>query len=253
LRPLPQNASPTVCMYFLSRTLDTPETNLALDEALLEQAEAASEPLELLRVWESPQVMVVVGRASRVAEEVDLEACGQRQIPVYRRTSGGAAVVAGPGCLMYAVILSYELHPQLHALDQAHDYVMDRVAAAVRRLDVPVDRQGICDLTLGGRKVSGNSVRCRRKTLLYHGTLLYDFPLELIPGCLKMPQRQPEYRQGRPHEEFVANLPGVTAAQLEESLRHSFGAEQTLKRLPEDAIARLAAEKFADPDWNFVR
>ena len=240
-------------MDYLSRTLDTPEANLALDEALLEQAEAAREPLELLRVWESPQVMVVVGRASRVADEVDLEACGQRPIPVYRRTSGGAAVVAGPGCLMYAVILSYERHPELHALDQAHDYVMDRVAAAVRRLDLPVDRQGICDLTLADRKVSGNSVRCRRNALLYHGTLLYDFPLELIHGCLKMPQRQPDYRQGRPHEDFVANLRGVTAAQLEESLRQTFSAEQTLDRLPEDAVARLAAEKFADPTWNLAR
>jgi len=240
-------------MYFLSCTLDTPEANLALDEALLEQAESAAEPLELLRVWESPQVMVVVGRATRVADEVDLEACGQRQIPVFRRTSGGASVVAGPGCLMYAAILSYERHPELHALDQAHGYVMDRVAEAVRRLNVPVNRQGICDLTLDGRKVSGNSVRCRRNALLYHGTLLYDFPLELISTCLKMPQRQPEYRRGRPHADFVANLPGVTATQLEASLRQSFAADEPFNSLPEEAVARLAAEKFADPGWNFVR
>lgn len=162
-------------------------------------------------------------------------------------------MVAGPGCLMYAVILSYERHPELHALDQAHDYVMDRVAAAVRRLNVPVDRQGICDLTLDGRKVSGNSVRCRRNALLYHGTLLYDFPLELISTCLKMPQRQPEYRRGRSHADFVANLPGVTAAQLEARLRQAFAADEPLGQLPEALVARLTAEKFADPGWNFVR
>lgn len=240
-------------MRFLSCTLDTPEANLALDEVLLDAAENADEPQEVLRVWESPQTMVVVGRASRVAEEVDLEACGQRQIPVLRRTSGGAAVVAGPGCLMYAAVLSYQRHPELHALDQAHDYVMERVAAAVRRLDLPVERHGICDLTLAGRKVSGNSVRCRRHALLYHGTLLYDFPLELMAACLKMPKRQPEYRQGRAHADFVGNLPGVAYASLEASLRRSFGADSVAATWPEEAVAQLAAEKFADPGWNLIR
>lgn len=240
-------------MHFLSCTLDTPEANLALDEALLEQAEQSDQPFEVLRVWESRQVMVVVGRASRLAEEVDLEACGQRRIPILRRTSGGAAVVAGPGCLMYGVVLSYERHPELQALDQAHDFVTERLAAAVRRLDLPVQREGICDLTLAGRKVSGNSVRCRRKALLYHGTLLYDFPLELISACLKMPKRQPEYRQGRPHQDFVGNLPGITYTQLEASLRQTFGAHEPLPTWPRQAVAQLATEKFADPAWNMIR
>ncbi len=34
-------------------------------------------------------------------------------IPVLRRASGGAAIVIGPGCLMYALVLSYELRPSL--------------------------------------------------------------------------------------------------------------------------------------------
>ena len=45
------------------------------------------------------------------------------------------------------------------------------------------------DLVLGDLKFSGNSARCRRRWLLYHGTLLYDFPLALVARCLKMPPR----------------------------------------------------------------
>ena len=47
--------------------------------------------------------MVVVGRSSRLDEEVHLDACRAAGVPVLRRPSGGAAIVSGPGCLMYAL------------------------------------------------------------------------------------------------------------------------------------------------------
>ena len=49
------------------RWLTAPQ-NLALDEALLDEAEAAGRPSEVLRLWESPQLVAVVGRSSRVSE-----------------------------------------------------------------------------------------------------------------------------------------------------------------------------------------
>ena len=45
--------------------------------------------------------------------------------------------------------------------------------------------QGTSDLAIGDLKFSGNSARCRRRWLLYHGTLLYDFPLSLVAQCLQ--------------------------------------------------------------------
>ncbi len=75
----------------------------------LEDAEHAGQPREILRLWESPQTMVIVGSSTRVADEVNLDACRRMRVPVLRRPSGGAPIVAGPGCLMYAVVLSYGL------------------------------------------------------------------------------------------------------------------------------------------------
>ena len=57
------------------------------------------------------------------------------------------------------------------------------------------------------RKFSGNAVRLRRRTILYHGTILYDFPLTLMSRYLQSPPRQPAYRNGRSHMEFVVNFP----------------------------------------------
>jgi lipoate-protein ligase A len=221
-------------------TLDTPQENLALDLALLEEAEAAPEPREALRLWESPRACVVVGRNSDVEREVRLEACRAADIPVLRRASGGCAVVVGPGCLMYSLVLSYRARPELARVDAAHRFVLGRMAEAVSPL-VPVTVRGTSDLAIDERKFSGNSLRCRRRALLYHGTMLYAFPLELIGTCLRMPPREPDYRGGRPHEQFVANLP-VAVDQLRGAVISAWQASPATTAWPRQRVAALARD-----------
>jgi lipoate---protein ligase len=239
-------------MQLLDLTLPSAAENVALDEALLETAEESGRPREFLRMWEPRQSLVVIGRASQVGQEVQREECLRRGVPVFRRTSGGAAIVAGPGCLMYAVVLSYDQHPHLRMIEQAHAFVLDRIAAAIRPLARGIERKGTSDLAIAGRKVSGNSMRARRTHLLYHGTLLYDFPLSLIAACLKTPPRQPEYRAGRTHEEFVANLP-VSAADLRTALTAAWSASELLDPWPQARTERLVEERYSRDEWNFRR
>ena len=239
-------------MRLLDLTLPSPAENLALDEALLEEAEAALAPAETLRLWEPSAPMVVVGRSSRIAAEVHADACRRRGIPILRRTSGGAAVVAGPGCLMYALILSCRRRPALCAVDAAHRLVLGTIARALGPLAPAVACRGISDLALGpdGRKFSGNSIRMKRDHLLYHGTLLYDFPLELIEECLAMPPREPDYRVGRAHQGFVTNLPLGRAA-IRQALVSAWDAREPCPDWPRQRTAQLAAERYLRAEWNY--
>lgn len=237
-------------MRLIDHTCSTPAENLALDEALLEEAEAAGAPCETLRLWEPAAPLVVVGSSSHVAREVDEAACRQRGVPIYRRPSGGAAIVAAPGCLMYAVVLSYELRPGLRAIDAAHRFVLETVLESLRPMAPSAAREGTSDLAIAGRKFSGNSLRCKREHFLYHGTLLYDFPLQLIDACLRMPPRQPAYRQERPHSEFVANLQ-ATAADLRQALISGWRATPLNQCWPQELTRRLAAEKYGSHEWNY--
>ncbi len=242
-------------MQYLDLTLTTPAENLALDEALLDEAEQADEPTETLRLWEPAGPMVVLGRSSKAAEEVDRDACGRLDVPVLRRVSGGAAIVAGPGCLMYALVLSYRLRPTLRAVDHAHRFVLGTMAAALEPLLSGIGCQGTSDLAIGDLtinetlKFSGNSVRIKRDNFLYHGTLLYDFDLKLIDACLAMPPRQPDYRRGRSHADFVTNLPLEVSA-IRRSLVAAWDAVKLRAIWPEAQTARLVAEKYSRPQWN---
>lgn len=236
-------------MYLLELTLPSAAENVALDEALLEQAEATDPEQEVLRIWEAPQPMVVIGRSSRIAEEVDVERCRALGIPVIRRSSGGAAIVAGPGCLMYAVVLSYAKRPQLSRLDEAHRAALEPLVGALAGKVAGVMKAGTSDLAVAGKKFSGNSLRCKRTHLVYHGTLLYDFPLPLVAQLLKTAPRQPAYRDGRDHEAFVGNLP-IDRASLYSAVRSAFPTISALPDWPADLTAQFVAERYALDSWN---
>jgi lipoate-protein ligase A len=233
----------------LNLTFESPEKNLALDEALLDEAEHADDSQEVLRLWEPQRPMVVVGRSSRVSAEVNETFCRKSEIPIFRRSSGGAAVVSGPGCIMYALVLSYRQRSDLRALDAAHRAVMGRMRDALASHVPDVEFQGTCDLTLAGRKFSGNSMRCRREHFLYHGTVLYDFPLALIAECLRMPGRMPDYRSARPHESFVTNLP-LDRAAIIKSIVEAWKADESLETPPHERVADLVRDKYAQDEWN---
>jgi lipoate-protein ligase A len=264
-------------MKRLDLTLPTAAENVALDEALLEAAEAGAGVQAgasgVLRFWESATPIVVLGRSSRAADEARLDQCARAGAAVVRRASGGAAIVSGPGCLMYALVLSHAEYPELRSVDAAHRLVLARMVEGLKTIVPNVSCRGTSDLVMtesvvrgsavcdtagvasdahphrGDKKFSGNSLRCKRNHLLYHGTLLYDFDLTLVERLLATPPRQPAYRAGRPHGAFIRNLP-ATAEQLRAALCAVWQANEPLADWPQAETARLAAEKYSLDAWN---
>lgn len=194
-------------MFLFELPPATAAIELAREQAILQHLETCGQGEEILRLWEPTDYAVILGAASAVEQEVNHPVCRALRVPVLRRPSGGCAVVAGPGCLMYSLYLSLEKHPRLRAPEEAHRWVLGRLAQSLSSILPSVTPQGISDLAWGTRKVGGNSMRRKRRYLLYHGSLLYAFPLELIDWLLRLPPRQPAWRAGRSHKDFLANLP----------------------------------------------
>jgi lipoate---protein ligase len=190
-----------------------PCDNLRFDEELLAAGDG------VLRFWESPQECVVLGRSGRCERDVDLAACRAAAIPVLRRCSGGGAVLLGPGCLNYALVLPLEWNSAWRDVRYSLHWAMNRIRRALGIAGLR--NEGDCDLALHTRKVSGNAQRRTRSAILHHGTILYDFDAARAERFLRLPQRQPQYRAGRSHREFLGNVP-LNAAEIRHRMVESW-------------------------------
>jgi len=186
-------------LRWLDLPLSDPAGNLRLDEYLLKAA------APVFRIWESTDECVVLGQSGHAERDIHVEECAKIGVPVIRRCSGGGAVVIGPGCLNYSLILPFEWNPGWRDVAVSMRWVMERIRAGLR---IPgLRREGMGDLTLHGLKVSGNAQRRTAHAFLHHGTLLYNFDSRRAEQLLKEPLRQPAYRAGRTHRDFLGNLP----------------------------------------------
>jgi lipoate---protein ligase len=240
-------------MRLLDLSLSTPEDNLALDEALLQQLQAVEasgeRPVETLRFWESATPFVVLGRSLRLHEEVDVEAAALAGVPVLRRVSGGGTVVIGPGSLNFTLVLSLTHHAEHRDIRRSMHAIVTAIAEAL-----PVEGlhlAGTSDLCWHDWKVSGHAQRRSRDGLLHHGTLLYGLDLPLMASILREPPRQPDHRAKRTHLDFARNLP-LDAATMKTALARAWGAtppaaEEDLNLPPLD---HLVKQKYGNARWN---
>jgi lipoate-protein ligase A len=240
-------------MKYFDCTFPSPAENLACDEALLDWCESG-EGAKCLRFWESPGPFIVVGYANKVETEVNVAACEARKIPILRRCSGGGTVVQGPGCLNYTLVLPIAKDGPLHSIPVANQFIMRRnraaIESAIRSPQSAIAVRGHTDLAIGGRKFSGNSQRRRKHFLLFHGTFLLNFDLALIGDLLKMPSKEPDYRESRKHSDFLTNI-NVSAEQVKAALQKGWDASSPLTNPPLKIIKALAREKYATNEWNF--
>ena len=232
-------------MQRLDLTLPSAAENLALDEALLLEAESRRGG-EILRLWEWPQPAVVLGSGGVLHEDVNEGACAADGVPILRRSSGGGTVLLGSGCLCYSLVLSMQGAPELSAIRPSYTVILSRIAEAI----LPAATiAGISDLAAEGRKFSGSAQQRKRSFLLHHGTLLHAFDLSLAGRYLREPVRQPEYRAGREHCDFMRNLP-VSAKVLRARICAVWQANEEASDWPREEVQRLLEEKYCRDEWT---
>jgi lipoate-protein ligase A len=236
-------------MKYLDLTFTEPARNLACDEALLTCFETERRATSLLRIWQPENYFVVLGHSNKLRAEVDVDQCHKAGVAVARRISGGGAVMQGPGCLNYALILNTELL-SLPSIGDTFNFVLERHRQMVEKIkgaEVRID--GVSDLTIAGRKFSGNSQYRKRTHALVHGTFLLTFDLSLIERCLLMPKRQPEYRHNRAHGEFIANIQ-LDSMTLRHGLIDAWNATEPFASLPSTIIDELAVGRYGQLVWT---
>lgn len=160
-----------------------------------------------LSIYLAPREMVVLGRGSKPDVELDLLQIERSKIPVYRRKGGGCAVLLDPG----NVIVSLTAPIKGIGGSKRHFAAISRwLSNALASLGIPgVEQRGISDLALGDRKIGGSCIYRGRDLLYYSTTLLVAPDIGLMDSLLSHPPREPDYRRGRSHADFVGSLDGI--------------------------------------------
>ena len=83
----------------------------------------------------------------------------------------------------------------------------DKIMNALSGLGVQnLSMKGISDISIGNKKILGSSIYLRKNTLFYHAVLNISESVDVISKYLKHPTKEPDYRKGRSHKEFVTSL-----------------------------------------------
>jgi len=189
------------------------------DEALIAAVRADARGRARAVAWPpagAPPVAVVVGRGGDPAAEVALDAARADGVPVLRRRGGGCAVVLDPGNVIVSLALPL---PGVGGITGAFAAISAWLIDALARCGLPGLRQeGTSDLAVGGRKVGGSCLWRTAGLAYYSTTLLVRPDPALAERYLLHPPREPAYRAGRAHRDFMGALrdvePGLTPAEL---------------------------------------
>jgi len=160
-----------------------------------------------LRVYRPSSTIVVLGRGSKPEVELELDACLADGVPLYRRRGGGCSVVLDPGNVIVSVAqpVAGLNHTRRH-FDLLTEWLLGRLRAVGL---VGIYRDGTSDLAIAERKIAGSCVYRSPGLLYYSTTLLVEPDMDKIERYLKHPPREPLYRRGRSHRDFIGCLAGI--------------------------------------------
>lgn len=239
-------------MNYLDKQSTDPWFNLAAEEVALK---STSE--DILMLWVN-HPSVVVGKHQNVMAEVNHPYVLEHQIPVIRRISGGGTVYHDPGNLNYSVITTVENRERSIDFQQ----FTKPVFLFLSQFGLEVAFHGKTNLSINGRKFSGNAAHVYKNRVLHHGTLLFNTDLNQLEQSIRPTEAAIQDKSIKSVRSEIVNLqtllPGIPALsefqlQFKQFLFDYFSITQSRTFSKEELteIQRLVDEKYKNPDWNY--
>ena len=164
---------------------------------------------------------VCIGFHQDVEQEVDLEFCRSKQIPVFRRDLGGGAVYLDGGQLFFHLILRKDNPIIPQGKKTFYKKFLQPIVNVHHHIGIPAEYKPVNDLIVGARKISGTGAAEIGDCVVFVGNLILDFNYEMMSKVLKVPD---EKFRDKVHKTIKENLTTirreldeVQAAQWEEA------------------------------------
>lgn len=156
------------------------------------------------QIKEQRRTEVILGYSSRPEDELNIPNILKDNVKIFRRKGGGCSVVLLEGMIIISVGYKTLMY---HGFTEAMQMINSRIIRALTSAGIiNVSIAGVSDLVINAKKILGCSLYKGKEFSIYHGSLVIDSDLSLVDRYLKHPPREPEYRKGRKHSEFMTNL-----------------------------------------------
>jgi lipoate-protein ligase A len=155
--------------------------NMALDEVLLNHL--GDTPILRLYGWTPPAVSI--GYFQGIDEEIDVNMCKRYGIEVVRRITGGGSVFHDAE-LTYSFLT--KKFPQ--NIMKSYEMICSAMIIGLGKLGFCAKFSPLNDITINGKKVSGNAQTRKKNSLLQHGTILLDANMDRMFSVLRVPSEK---------------------------------------------------------------
>ena len=238
-------------MNYLNLTTTDPAFNLAVEEYVFDYL-----PKDRMYVmlWQNDNA-IIIGKNQNTLAEINESYVKEQGIRVVRRLSGGGAVYHDMGNLNFTVIAD----AQGENLDFGRFCAL--VVKALQRVGVKAEINGRNDMTIDGKKFSGNAQYVRNGRIMHHGTILFDSNMSVLSGALQVDPSKIQAKGIKSVRSRVTNVRPYLPKDLTLSQFRAFLLESILEEFPgekyelsEADIAAIAASKdrrYGTWEWNF--
>ena len=238
-------------LNYLDLTTTDPAWNLAVEEYVFD---CLPRDRMYVMLWQNDNA-IIIGKHQNTLAEINESFVREHGIRVVRRLSGGGAVYHDMGNLNFTVIAD----ATADGLDFGR--FCDMVLAALERVGIHGQRNGRNDMTIDGKKFSGNAQYIRQGRVMHHGTLLFDSNTAMLAGALQVDKEKIQAKGVKSVRSRVTNIRPLLPQDMTLSQFRQVLLESILEQMPgseyvltEKDLAEIQARKQARYDtweWNF--
>ncbi|WP_424565541.1 lipoate--protein ligase [Tepidibacillus fermentans] len=230
-----------------------PRINLAEEEYVLKYLD----PNETYLLFYINEPSIIIGRNQNTMEEINHQYVKDHGIHVVRRLSGGGAVYHDLGNLNFSIITK----------DDGESFrnfrrFTEPVIKALHRLGVNAELSGRNDITVGGRKISGNAQFSYKGRMFSHGTLLFNSEIDHVVAALNVNMEKIQSKGIKSIRSRVANIREFLDREMDiiefkNQLLHNLYEDYeqiptyTLTEQDYEKVMEISRERYQNWDWNF--
>jgi len=239
-------------LNYLDLSTTDPAFNLAVEQYVFD---VLPKDRVYVMLWQNDNA-IIIGKHQNTLAEINEGFVRDHGIKVVRRLSGGGAVYHDLGNLNFTIIADAQAEGEMN-----FRLFCQPVIRALAKMGVKAELNGRNDITIDGKKFSGNAQYQKGGRVMHHGTILFDSDPDVLTNALLVDEDKIRAKgvksvrsrvtNVRPHLTKDLTLPEFRRILLESILEETPGQPYPLTEADLAAVKAIRAERYDTWVWNY--